>query len=78
MVKRPVHGPGNWICWDCFLDVSNDIGFKTKWRLIDTGAPDFGMDYRAKVNAPCKRCGAMIYKGQKTQKMSVDMPLGLG
>lgn len=76
MPKRPTHGPGNYVCWTCFDIVSNHPDFKPKMRLIDTGPPDYGMDYRAKHNAPCKRCKAMIYIGNKTQKMALDTPFG--
>ncbi len=74
MAKRPFHGPGKWVCWDCFLIITDLLDFKPKMRIIDTGPPDFGMDYRAKVNAPCKRCGKMILIGQKAQKMTLDTP----
>ena len=74
MAKRGGHGPGNYVCWDCFDIISNLPEYKNSMRLIDTGPPDFGLDYRAKIQAPCKRCGETIYKGQRTQKMSVDTP----
>ena len=63
------------MCWDCFIEVSDHPKFKAKMRFIDTGPPDYGLDYRAKINAPCKRCGAMIYVGQKAQKLTLDAPL---
>ena len=75
MARRSSHGPGNWVHFDCFVEVADHPKFKPAMRLIDTGPPDYGMDYRAKLNAPCARCGLMIYKGQKAQKLSVDAPL---
>lgn len=76
MAKRSSHGPGNWVCWACFEIVSNHPDFKPKMRFIDTGPPSYGLDYRAKINAPCKRCGNMIYVGQLAQKLTLDAPLG--
>ncbi len=68
------HGPGHWLCFSCFEKVSDHPDWKPKMRLIDTGPPDFGMEYRAKLNQPCARCKKMIWKGDKTQKVDINTP----
>ena len=76
MARRPRHGPGVWLCDPCFVEVSDRLDWKPKWRLIDTGPPDFGINYRAKVSQPCARCSKMIWKGDRTQKVDIITPLG--
>jgi hypothetical protein len=69
--KRPIHGPGHWLCWPCFDTVTNSPLWKNEMWITKPNPKQY-----ISTGGPCARCKRMVKAGEKAAKVTLDAPLG--